>query len=976
MAILQSYYRIITPVSKQKQYSQLATDSQDFNRAGGAAMSTISWYSQIMKGAGSRFQRYIQYDSMDNDVDIARALDVIAEEISNDDDKTNLPFLIEYQTEDDEEISESVVTTLRAAVRHWGRIQDLNNRIFRIARIMCKYGDCFFQKKNDTGKWEYLDPSKVIGIELDKEGNKVAYHLKGDGGSAVGTANKQASIEIAPTASIVHFTLSDEMGEAAPFGESILQPIFRTFKQLSMLEDSVIVYRIVRAPERRVFYIDVGNMPQQRVKMYLENIRNELRQKRIPNTSGDKDTIDGTYNPACLDMETRIPLLDGRVLSLNELMKEHFNGKQNWAYSCHPETGEFAPGLITWAGVTRKNANVIKLTLDNGSEIIVTPDHQFPIQGKGFVKAEDLTLNDSFFPFNIKNEIMYKNSDYQKINTNGKWQWTHQLVSRFMKNRNSHVEFIHSSEFSDLEKNVIHHVNFDRKNNNPDNLVFMNRKDHKLFHRETKSEWWANLTSEMKSSIISYISEGTKRAMAKIPLEIRNLQIEKAAIKTREYHKSNKINPSEKYKKWIENNKQRFKSFLTNPDIIAKRKIFAKTQAYKYLPTNQELVISQEMFSRVITLIKNSKVSKKEALSLLTGDKEFMSYYKEANSPISGKHFKINLDKVSDKLLKKFYKFSNTKNWKQFKSSCQLANHKIVSIETVENRDVGCITIDGNEIFHNYHTFALESGIFTKNSQSEDFFLPVTSSGRSSRIEVLPGGENLGELSELKYFRDKIFRGLRIPSSYFPQGDQAQPAIYNDGKVGIAYQEELRFANYVRRLQNKIESVMDTQFKLYLDAIGLNIEDWLFILRLPEPQNFAVQRQLALDTDLINTYKSIEDSKVISARYKLKRYLGFTEDELQMNEKMLKEELNIDENANVSDLRQIYDPVMMEGRQAVKVKPKFAEKEESSGGGDSAEPGDNMDIGGGDTGLPPEQPGSGGDLDMGGGSDDFGGMSL
>jgi hypothetical protein len=95
-----------------------------------------------------------------------------------------------------------------------------------------------------------------------------------------------------------------------------------------------------------------------------------------------------------------------------------------------------------------------------------------------------------------------------------------------------------------------------------------------------------------------------------------------------------------------------------------------------------------------------------------------------------------------------------------------------------------------------------------------------------------------------------------------------------------------------------------------------------------------------------------------------------------MNEKMLKEELNIDENANVSDLRQIYDPVMMEGRQAVKVKPKFAEKEESSGGGDSAEPGDNMDIGGGDTGLPPEQPGSGGDLDMGGGSDDFGGMSL
>lgn len=536
MPTLQSYFRIITPASKHKQYTQLYTDSSQSNAANtnfSQAASAVAFFSTVMKGAGSRLQRYIQYDSMDNDIDVSRALDIIAEEISNDDIKTNLPFEIEYQIEDDEEISENVVTTIRAAVRQWTRVQDLNNRIFRIARLLCKYGDCFFKKTSDLKKWEYIDPSKVIGIEFDGDNNKVAYHLKGNGGGTVGFATKQADVEVVPAAGIVHFSLSDDMGDSAPFGESILQPIFRTYKQLSMLEDSVIIYRLVRAPERRVFFIDVGNVSPQRVRTYLEQVKNDIRQKRIPNTSGGGDVIDGTYNPM---------------------------------------------------------------------------------------------------------------------------------------------------------------------------------------------------------------------------------------------------------------------------------------------------------------------------------------------------------------------------------------------------------------------------------SMSEDYYFPVTSSGRSSRVETLPGGENLGELAELKYFKEKMFRGLRIPTSYLG-GQDAQGAQFNDGKVGIAYLDELRFANYVRRIQNKIESVMDIEFKQYLSSLGINVEEWLFLLRLPEPQNFALYRQNALDSDMINAFKSIEDVKQLSMRFKLKRYLGLSEDDLQMNEKMLKQELDIDENANVTDIRQIYDPVQMEARSAVKVKPKHQEKQNSAGGDEepSDEPNDQQEMG-----LPPD----------------------
>ena len=78
--------------------------------------------------------------------------------------------------------------------------------------------------------------------------------------------------------------------------------------------------------------------------------------------------------------------------------------------------------------------------------------------------------------------------------------------------------------------------------------------------------------------------------------------------------------------------------------------------------------------------------------------------------------------------------------------------------------------------------------------------------------------------------------------------------------------------------------------------------------KLPEPQNFALYRQSALDSDLINTFKSVEDIKYISRRFALKKYLGLTEEEIQLNEVMLKQELGIKNTAKTSDLTQMYSP--------------------------------------------------------------------
>jgi len=682
-------WRIVTPKTRKQFYTTLSTDAYDPRATDLSSMSSVSWYSQVMRGPGSRMQSYKQYDTMDADIDIARSLDIIAEEISTRDEKTGLPFEIEWQKEDNQDIADSTIVTVRAALRQWSTLQDFQKRIFNIARLMIKYGDCFFRKSSDTKRWQFVDPSLVVGIEIDENQNIVNYHIRrpsSQGQNAYG-AVKNEFLDIVPASAVIHFTMSDDMGDSAPFGQSVLRPIHRVYRQLSMLEDSMIIYRIVRAPERRVFYIDVGNMNQHQVKRYLEQVKNEMRQKKVPGTgaNGMKDSVDGQYDPQCLTLDTEIPLLDGRTLSLSQLITEHEDGKKNWTYSCHPITGEIKPGEIVWAGVTRKNAELVKVTLDNGKVITCTPDHMIPVLGHGFVQAADLVAGQS-------------------------------LISHVTENKR----------------------------------VF----DHSL--------------------------------------------------------------------------------------------------------------------GKMILLEGDDGSSNNQTNSVLMSKVEFLN----------------------------------------------------------ERQDTGCITIgDAN---HDWHTFPTSAGVFVKNSLQDDIFMAVTANGRGSRVETLPGGTEDFGTNLLKQFQDKIFRGLRIPTSYMGSGDAAG-AQTNDGKVGIAYIEELRFANFVSRLQQRLNSIFDDEFKIYLKVCGLNIDDEIFSIRLPDPANFALYRQSALDADLINSFSNIQEVKYLSRRFALKRYLGLSDDEIQMNEVMLKEERNIVDNPDVPMMQQLYDPAVLDNRDAIKVEVAGAAPEDTGG---------------------------------------------
>ena len=183
-------------------------------------------------------------------------------------------------------------------------------------------------------------------------------------------------------------------------------------------------------------------------------------------------------------------------------------------------------------------------------------------------------------------------------------------------------------------------------------------------------------------------------------------------------------------------------------------------------------------------------------------------------------------------------------------------------------------------------------------SINEDYFFPTTAEGRGSKVETLPGGTNLGEIDDLKYFTNKLFRGLRIPSSYLPTGADDSQASFNDGRVGTAYIQELRFNKYCERLQALITAVFDSEFKKYMYSRGMNIDANLFELKFNPPMNFASSRQAAMDTERITTFNTIQAVPFMSKRFALKRFLGLTEDEIAENERLWGEESGKGEPTN------------------------------------------------------------------------------
>ena len=312
-----------------------------------------SYLPDVYTGHPNRIQRYFQYDQMDSDSEINAALDILAEFSTQLNTENETPFDIVFK----DETTEHEVKLLKKALQQWTKANKFSKRIFRIFRNALKYGDCFFVRDPETMKWLYVDNAKVDRIVVNEsEGKKPEQYVirdinpnlqrlsatqitpnqtyggggtTGGGTAAYGQsyANAGATNNMSGFAGgngggrfyktmnayninaehVIHMSMSDGLDNLFPFGQSVLEQVFKVYKQKELLEDAIIIYRVQRAPERRVFYIDVGNMPTHLAMQFVERVKNEINQRRIPSASGGANFIDATYNPMSINEDYFFP---------------------------------------------------------------------------------------------------------------------------------------------------------------------------------------------------------------------------------------------------------------------------------------------------------------------------------------------------------------------------------------------------------------------------------------------------------------------------------------------------------------------------------------------------------------------------------------------------------------------------------------------------------------------------------------------
>jgi len=539
--------------------------------------------------------------------------------------------------------------------------------------------------------------------------------------------------------SIVH-TVSGLTDTQGTMVLSYLHKGIKALNQLRTLEDALVIYRLARAPERRIWYIDVGNLPKMKAEQYVRDVMVKHKNRLIYDGATGEVRDDRKF--MCYSMDTKIPLLDGRTLTLDEITSEYKSGKQNWVYSCDPITGKFVPGPVSWAGVTKRNSEVVKVTFDNGKSVICTPDHKFPVWGKGFIEAKDL-VGESIIPgYRRMKEITTDGVEYEQIfkNDTKTWEYTHREVAAWKKDNNLEEEFIFSDEYASRPKRVIHHKDFNRLNNSPINLVMMNHKDHLNYHRNIQNVIYTD-------NILENVAHAAKSLMTmKETIDYVNINadIENWKLVNSDRHPKNRdvnslkftykdlarISCNYGYKDWRSYRKT-FDYRLRNDS----GRILKKATAKKYSNEWRQL-LSESAKNRIAVPCQSWKVIDQH------GNIEIV----ENLSKFCRDH-KLNLNRSNIK-----GKFGSHGYHAE-----KLRNHKAISVEWLNEKiDVGCITVDLEETYHSHHTYLLDAGVYTKNTMLEDYWLPRREGGRGTEVTTLPGGQTLGEMDDVLYFQKKI----------------------------------------------------------------------------------------------------------------------------------------------------------------------------------------------------------------------------
>ncbi|MDP2741729.1 MAG: DNA topoisomerase (ATP-hydrolyzing) subunit B [bacterium] len=443
--------------------------------------------------------------------------------------------------------------------------------------------------------------------------------------------------------------------------------------------------------------------------------------------------VEGDSAGGCFFGKTEIALADGRNLSFENLVQEYQQGKKNYCYTIK-NNGDIGVELIKNPRRTKQNAEVIKVILDNGEKIICTPDHKFMLRDGNYKLAKNLKSDDSLMPLykklsKIEGRITIKGYEMVLNPQNSKWIFTHMLADRFN---------LENGIYPENDGSHKHHIDFNKLNNNPNNIIRMGKEEHMEYHRKLAgltlhTDWakekarQAHQTKAYKEKVSQIMNTPEMSAMLSKRAkkqwedeEYKKFMIEKFLKfykNNPDYQKKNNELLNEVQKRYWANEENRKiqaervkKYFEQNPEA----KELLRKKAKKEWQNKELLVWRSEETKKQWTPDFRARRTVAYNQTYLKKFLSSMKFLSERFGKIDKNIYQKERLQKSDKSLLKYEticeRFFNS-NEKELEQAVLNYNHKIKKIITIKEKvDVYDIEVPTT------HNFALASGIFVHNS--------------------------------------------------------------------------------------------------------------------------------------------------------------------------------------------------------------------------------------------------------------------
>lgn len=252
----------------------------------GLTRDTGFWYDQQMQVDKRRIAKYKDYDLMDTeDPELASALDIYADNATKGESETDV--VINIISKD-----QSVITALNEVIKDL----KLNTELWSITRELVKNGDCFEEvvayDDGELHRLKHLDENKMVVIqdEWGRLDSEYPYQQKGDTNQTVAKFEDWQ---------IIHFKLKKDRKSVYGVDGSVLAPIRKLYKQLAMLEDSLVLARLTRAIQRYAYLIDTEGIESGDDTLeYLDKVMERMKKRRTIKPDGSMDL---DYNPMSME---------------------------------------------------------------------------------------------------------------------------------------------------------------------------------------------------------------------------------------------------------------------------------------------------------------------------------------------------------------------------------------------------------------------------------------------------------------------------------------------------------------------------------------------------------------------------------------------------------------------------------------------------------------------------------------------------